>query len=763
MGKGISMSVKFTAGMFFRSCVFVLLMLVVKGLNAQVLTGVIRDQGGKPVLAANIFINQSQQHTHSNELGFFRLPGVVAGDTLHISSLGYGPQSVVISAENFSREMQITLEEVEYDLSQINISDHRHSTRQLARFDLRANPVTSSQEILMQVPGLVIGQHAGGGKAEQLFLRGFDLDHGTDINITVDGMPVNMVSHAHGQGYADLHFLIPEVIDRVNYEKGPYQTRVGNLATAGQVAFETLDRLEESSLNVEWGRYNTLRLLGLVDLSPKESNTNGYLAMEKLMTDGPFDAPQDLHRLNLMTRISHELETGDRFSLIASRFSSRWNASGQIPQRAVEQGLIGRFGAIDNTEGGETSRTNVAITHSKNLGSGAFMKSNAYYIHYDFDLFSNFTFYLNDPHNADQIRQKERRDLVGFTSSIFKDLYLGTHFTSLKAGAGLRYDQISDISLDHTLNRKTLLESIYQGDILENNLFTFFDATVDLGRFTFNPGIRLDHFKFDYDDHLQPAYQYQSKDLVVVSPKLTLTYSQSRNWQYFLKVGKGFHSNDTRGIITSQANPETNNHKLVPSAYGADLGTVWRPGKRIVMTTALWYLWSEQEFVYVGDEGIVEASGQSRRLGVDLGARVQLDDRWFVYADYNYARARSVDEPAGSDYIPLAPNTTLSGGISYRQAQGLNGGIRFIMLGDRPANEDYSLTASGYFRVDANVHYNLKHFTVGLVVQNLLNTEWYEAQFATQSRLLHETRSVEEIHFTPGIPFAPRLKVSYRF
>ncbi len=732
-------------------------------LEAQILSGVIKDQRGRPVLSAHVVINSTQEHTHSNEFGTFKIPGVQLGDTLHTSSLGYGEDELIIQQDDLEHGVQIILSEVDYDLSQINISDHHYSTRQLARFDLKTNPVTSSQEVLTTVPGLIIGQHAGGGKAEQLFLRGFDLDHGTDINITVDGMPINMVSHAHGQGYADLHFIIPEVVDRVNYEKGPYLARVGNQATAGHVSLETMDRLEASSLNLEYGRYNTLRMLGLVDLSQKNGKTDGYLAIENLMTDGPFNSSQDFHRSNLMAKFGHEMENGDRISLLASRFSSRWNASGQVPQRAIDQGLIDRFGAIDDTEGGETSRTNFALTHSKSLGRSAFLKSNAYYINYDFELFSNFTFYLEDPENGDQIRQKENRNIAGFTSTYFDDFYLGSHYTSIQAGAGLRYDQISDVELSHTLNRKTTLESIYRGDVLESNLFGFYEASIDFGRFTLNPGVRIDHFKFDYNDHLQTRYDYQSKTHNVISPKLIMTYSQNKKWQHFLKLGKGFHSNDSRGIIASANAPETGDYKSVPAAYGADLGTIWRLQKRLVITSALWILLSDQEFVYVGDAGIVEASGRSRRLGVDLGARVQLNDHWFVYGDYNYAYARSTDEPSGSDYIPLAPIYTLTGGITYRNDQGLTGGLRFVNVGDRPANEDYSILAEGYFRVDANLQYDFKHLTLGVVIQNLLNTEWNATQFATESRLFNESASVEEIHLTPGIPFAPRLKFSYRF
>jgi len=732
-------------------------------LLAQGIEGSITDQKGRPISVVNVYIGDGLQHTHTNELGFFELKEVSIGDTLSISSLGFSIKKLVIGKEHFDGRFTIKMDEALYDLSQVVISDAGSTSRQLSKLDLKTNPVGSSQEILQQVPGLIIGQHAGGGKAEQLFLRGFDLDHGTDIEISVDGMPVNMVSHAHGQGYADLHFLIPEVVERITYSKGPYESSNGNFSTAGSVAFQTRDRLEESSINLEYGRYNTLRMLGLIDLSSQEGPVSGYLAIENLQTDGPFDASQDFNRLNLMSKLNYDLGNGDQLSLSASRFNSSWNASGQIPQRAIESGLITRFGAIDDTEGGTTSRTNFAVSHTKSLGQRSFLKSNAYLVNYDFELFSNFTFFLNDPENGDQIKQKESRNIAGLSTRLFKETYLGKRAVSLQAGAGFRSDDMSDSELSHTADRSTLLDAIYLGDIQETNLYAFTDVSVDFGKLSITPGVRMDHFKFDYHDKLSANYSYRSVDQGHISPKLQMTYHPSRNWHHFFKIGKGFHSNDTRGIVSQSLGNDSGKFKTVPAAYGADLGSTWAPVSRLLLTGTLWYLFSDQEFVYVGDEGVVEASGRSQRIGVDFGIRAQLSDHLFLYGDYNFAHARSIDEPEGEDRIPLAPVHTATGGVNYRMARGLNAGLKMVFVSDRPALEDYSLVAKGYFRTDANVQYEFEHFSVGVVVQNLFNTDWNETQFATESQLAGETASVEEIHFTPGIPFAPRLKVGYRF
>jgi hypothetical protein len=740
---------------------FTLLLLSIYSYSGNI-EGVVHDESGFPVISANVYIDQGRVHTHTDELGYFIITNVDIGDTLHISNIGYQSISRSIVAEDLQHPLEIKLLETSYGLDQVVISSNTNTQGQLLELDLKVNPVTNSQEILQRVPGLVIGQHAGGGKAEQLFLRGFDLDHGTDINISVDGMPVNMVSHAHGQGYADLHYLIPEVVDRIDYGKGPYQTTVGNFATAGQVAFHTKERLEGSSIGLEYGRYNTLRMLGLLDLFGEKGPSSGYIAFENLQSDGPFEASQDFQRINLLVKYGYTTPIGDKISLTASHFNSSWNASGQIPTRAVDLGLITRFGSIDDTEGGFTGRTNYSVAYTKNLGNRTLVKSQAYFIDYDFELYSNFTFFLNDPINGDEIKQREERNIIGFKTKILKEGFFSHHYFSLEGGIDLRRDKVDELELSHTIGRSTQLESIYLGNILETNAGVFVDGTINFGHLTINPGLRLDHFKFDYQDQLAQRYSYVSKTAQQVSPKLAFFYSPNNRWQHFLKLGKGFHSNDTRSV-TSQELGQLSPGKILPSAYGIDIGSTWSPVSRLFFSSTLWYLHSDQEFIYVGDEGIVEPSGMTKRMGIEVGLRTQLTKALFLFGDYNYAKPRSIEEERGQDRVPLAPIHTASAGVVYRGSTGLSAGMRFIYLGDRPATETYSLTADGYFKVDLNVQYDFKRFSIGGAVQNLLNAKWNETQFATESRLQGETESVEEIHFTPGIPFAPRLKLSYRF
>ena len=733
---------------------YIVLLLFCASLNAQNLTGTVTNQAGQALENVNIYNLNNGKHTHTNANGSFVLPSVAVHDSIAFSRLGFGTQYLVVNKRN---AINISLAEASTSLDQVVLTSEVNSLSSVVAVDLKLNPVKSSQEILRKVPGLFIGQHAGGGKAEQIFLRGFDVDHGTDVAISVDGMPVNMVSHAHGQGYADLHFVIPETIDNIDFGKGAYYADKGNFNTAGYVDLRLKESLDASSLSLEAGQFNTSRLTGMFSLID-EQNHSAYLASEIYLTDGPFESPQDFNRINVLGKYTFTDANKDKITLTASHFQSKWDASGQIPQRAVDQGLIGRFGAIDDTEGGQTSRSNLTLQHLKNLEHNAVLKTNAYLSKYDFELYSNFTFFLEDPINGDQIKQKEERFIAGLQSTYErKHIALGATRLDYQAGVGFRYDNIDDVSLSHTVNRQTLLDRLAFGDVDELNAFAFLNTEFKTGKFTFNPAVRLDYFKFDYYDKLTETYDNQSESKVAFSPKFNTVFAPSQNWQLFLKTGIGFHSNDTRVVVANGG------EEILPAAYSADLGTIIKPIPRLALNATLWTLFLDQEFVYVGDAGIVEPSGKTRRMGVEAGARYQLTDWLYVFADANYTNARSTEEAAGEDYIPLAPKFTSAGGLSVDNLSGFSGSLGYRWLGDRAANEDNSIVAEGYFVTDFNLNYTIENWTLGVIVENLFDTSWNETQFATESRLFNEPASVEEIHFTPGTPFYLRGKITYKF
>jgi outer membrane receptor protein involved in Fe transport len=742
-----------------RILILIVLLALCNTVLAHEINGTITTENNTPIEGINIYNQTTGSYAFTNISGYFELDDISVGDNIIISGLGYRTQEITILENQLDSTIKLVMEETPVSLDQVVLVSKLNVLSQYANVDIKTNPIKSAQEVLRKVPGLIIGQHAGGGKAEQIFLRGFDVDHGTDIAISTDGLPVNLPSHAHGQGYADLHFVIPETIDNINFGKGPYYADIGNFNTAGFIELNTKKFINDNLIKVEVGQYNTLRAVNLFKISESE-NSSAYVASELVMTDGVFESPQNFNRFNILGRYNFNNYEDEELTLSFSHFQSKWDASGQIPTRAVEQGLISRFGAIDDTEGGLTSRSNIWVNHTKQLNEHERLKSKAFISKYDFELYSNFTFYLVDPVNGDQIKQKESRTILGAESVYGRTFHIEDHDIQLSfdAGLGFRYDDVNDVELSRTKNRRETLERLAFGDIDELNGYLFLNSNFKTKKWTLNPGMRLDYFKFDYVDFLVDSYETLSKTQVIFSPKFNTIFAASSNLQLFGKLGYGFHSNDAR-VVTANNGKET-----LPSAFGADLGAIYKPLDRLVLNTALWTLFSEQEFVYVGDAGIVEPSGKSRRYGVDFGFRYQILDWLFLNSDINYTIARSIDEPNGQDFIPLAPDLTSSGGITINDLGKFSGGLNYRLVDDRPANEDNSIIAEGYFVTDFNLNYSFaKNWTFGLIIENLFDVDWNETQFATETRLFNEPAGVEEITFTPGNPFFLRANLTVRF
>lgn len=737
-----------------------ILMSFLGTLSAHELNGTVVDEMNIPIDGVGIFNKTTGGYTYTNVSGYFELDDISLGDVIMFNNLGFQNQEITIDTSQLDATIQITMVESAVSLDQVVLVSKLNILSKLVNIDVQANPVKSSQEILRKVPGLIIGQHAGGGKAEQIFLRGFDVDHGTDVAINVDGLPVNLPSHAHGQGYADLHFLIPETIANIDFGKGPYYANKGNFNTAGYIDLNIKNKIDSNSFTLEAGQFNSIRAVGLLKVSEGEYS-NAYIASEVVLTDGYFDSPQNFNRVNILGRYNFNNYKDEELTLSISHFQSKWDASGQIPQRAVDQGLISRFGAIDDTEGGTTSRSNIWLNHTKQLDEHQRIKTKAFVSTYNFELFSNFTFFLNNPVDGDQIRQFENRTIIGLETAYQTNFHIENHDEQLsfETGIGFRYDDNNDVQLSRTRNRRELLSRLAFGEVDELNGYGFASLTYKTKHWRFIPGVRLDYFKFGYTDFLQPAFSNRQEDDLIVSPKFNVIYNPTQNFQLFFKSGFGFHSNDSRVVTNIDATEDT-----LPKAFGVDLGTVFKPTDRLVINAALWGLGLEQEFVYVGDESIVEPSGRSRRFGVDFGVRYQLTDWLFANADINYTYARSIDENDGEDFIPLAPDLTSGGGLTVRGLGKFSGSINYRLVDDRPANEDNSIVAEGYFVTDLNINYNFsKNWSFGIIVENLFDTEWNETQFATETRLRNEVNSFEEITFTPGTPFALRGKISVSF
>jgi len=722
----------------------------------------------EPIEYAGISTGTPGRTAITDKYGNFQLSLRSDTATLQVSCIGYNRQ--VVRAVSAGSPITIMLTRGAVDLKEVIISpdQNNNSFHTLSALDLNLRPVNSSQDLMRLVPGLFIAQHMGGGKAEQIFVRGFDADHGTDINVSVDGMPVNMVSHIHGQGYADLHFLIPETVSAFDYGKGPYYTEKGDFATAGYLNYNTKDALDHSLVSIESGQFNTFRAVALIDLlnaNAKKNGENAYIAGEYNYTDGAFKLPEHYKRYNLFGKYSLRLGDNNKLSFSASTFGTSWVASGEIPERAVAAGTtaidangnaykipeiadpIGRFGTIDSAQGGKTSRSNIVAKLATGLKNNWTMENQLYYTHYNFLLHVNTSFFAEDSLGGEQ-QQHETRDMYGYNGKLTKRNYIGKNILTSTLGLGTRFDRTYGTERSDVTEQYKLLDYIELGDIKENNTNIYLDETLESGKWLFNAGARVDGFNFNFHD--------STKTNLIVSPKVNIQYTVDDNIQFYLKAGKGFHSNNAITVIGN------NGFETLPAAYGADLGLNWKPFTHLYLNAAVWYLYLQQEFVY-SDDGTIVPGGKTKREGLDVSARYQLAKWLFADLNLNLARPRLADSVAGHGYLALAPTFTSTGGLDFKFANGVNGGLSYRYMHSRPGNNTNTLIADGYYVTDLKINYTQKRYEIGLSIENLLNTKWNEFEAEEVSQLKGETVPVDQMSFTPGTPFFAKLRVAVFF
>ena len=713
----------------------------------------------EPIEFAVISIGEKGKNTITDKQGNFQIALPKDSAVIYISIIGYQSQSVDITKT--AKSLLIALERGAVDLKAVTITSQSNnaSFHTISSIDLNLRPVNSAQDLMRLVPGLFLGEHHGGGIAEHIFFRGFDADHGTDVNVSVDGMPLNLVSHVHGQGFSDLHFLIPELGAHYEFGKGPYYADHGDFTTAGYVAFRTYDALDKSTVKLEGGQFNTGRVMAMINLlsdKVRQKGQSAYLAGEAVYTDGPFDFPQHFNRLNLFGKYNVNLSSKKRLTVTLSTFSSGWRSSGEIPERAVDTGMVGRFGYIDSLQGGYTSRTNVIAKLSSSISDNLSLENQIYYSRYFFNHHYDDTFFAEDTVNGDQLRQRESRDVFGYNGKLTHRTYLSNDIHLVSAfGAGWQLNKIYNSELSHTINKNTVLDYRQLGNVDEMVLNTYLDENLRIGKWSLNGGVRLDYLYFNYMDKLNP--QQPSKNKVIASPKLNIEYTSDSRVQLYLKTGKGFHSNDVNVVIASDGK------KILPAAYGADFGVNWKPFPHLFINAALWYLYLEQEFVYNADDGTIGPGDKTRRQGIDLSARYQFTSWLFANVDVNISKARDIEAPKGNDYLPLGVPLSSTGGLDFKFANGFNGAISYRYMKDRPANEDNSLVAKGYFVTDLTAYYTKRKYEIGLEIQNLFNAKWREEQFEVTSRLRNESQPVDDINFTSGTSFFAKLKLAIFF
>jgi outer membrane receptor protein involved in Fe transport len=654
-------------------------------------------------------------------------------------------QATAVSDPDLSRAPASSIAEVVVDVARPISAASSLSVRDR---DFALRPIGSVQDILRVTPGLVMVQHSGGGKANQYFLRGFDADHGTDVALSIDGVPINMVSHAHGQGFSDTNFIIAEVVERVEITKGPYFAAQGDFATAGSVNLVSRDAFEHSSLGFGVSGspgQGGPGYRGVAIASPEFESTRAIFAAEIGRSEGPFDNPEHWDKYKLFNKVHVTLSDKTTVNLGELSYASNWNGSGQIPDRAVQQGLISRWGAIDPDEGGNTARHQMFAQLQSRPSDNSSVEALAYLGTYRFNLFSNFTLFLNNTETGDEIEQVDRRTFFGgrVKYRIVHDLS-GLRFDTT-IGADTRSDDIHN-ELWNT-SARVPQELVVSTDTHQTFLGAFLNEEITPVRWLrLNLGGRADLLSFAVDDRktpvqelgaLSPAsgvgadHQFSPKASLIVTP----VESDSLNLDLYLNYGSGFHSNDVRGAFTQVAvSPLTR-------AKGEEFGVRARLWQRWDLAAALWRLDLAQETVWVGDEGTTEVGDATRRQGIELETRYEFTSWLAADLDLTFTQSELRRNAGNGNGLALAPKRTWSGGVSARHSLGPGtgrAGIRFYGIGDRPASDDGVIVAPGFTQFDAHVGYRHRWFDIALDVENLLDGRYRSAQFDTVSRLPNE-------------------------
>jgi outer membrane receptor protein involved in Fe transport len=618
--------------------------------------------------------------------------------------------------------------------------------------------------VLESIPGVVVTQHSGSGKANQYFLRGFNLDHGTDFAVHVDGMPVNLPSHGHGQGYADLNFLIPELVDHIHYRKGPYFADEGDFSAAGTAHVDLARALSGSTAQLTAGSFGYRRTLFTGGSELADGNLLGALEIGR--DDGPWLNPEKLRKLNALARYTQGSDRNG-FSLTAMAYASQWNATDQIPLRAVNDGRLPRFGAADPTDGGRSSRYSLSSEWNRSDDSGR-TRASAYLIRSRLDLFSNFTYFLADPVNGDQFEQVDRRSVAGGDLSRSWTTPFGGRQIEHSVGARLRHDDISQVGLFNTVAR-TRTGTVRSDAVRQTSLGLYYQASIPWTPWLRSQlGLRSDVYRFRVASD-NPANS-GTAGAALASPKLGLVFGPWSEVEYFVNYGHGFHSNDARGT-TLTVDPATGNpaERVQPlvRAKGGEIGLRAVPLRGLQTSIALWRLELDSELVFAGDAGTTEANRPSRRQGIEWTNSYK--PHRLVTLDFDlalsHARFAGSDPSSAGDRIPGAMDKTVSTGIGYGGKEGWSGEVRLRYFGPRPLIEDNSQRSGSSTLVNARAGYAVnKQFKLGMEVLNLFNRKVDDITYFYTSRLPGEAAAgVDDKHFHPAEPRTLRFSAVLHF
>ncbi|SMF97446.1 Outer membrane receptor proteins, mostly Fe transport [Methylomagnum ishizawai] len=683
------------------------------------------------------------------------------GAALHLLA---GPVSAHPQPAEEQEPESVNLETVEVEgraADLLGVADSA-SQGQVGQPEFKYRPLSRVGELVEVVPGAVATQHSGSGKANQFFLRGFNLDHGTDFNATLDGVPMNLRTHAHGQGYLDLNSIIPELVDKVDYGKGPYYAEQGDFASAGYAQFHTFHRLAEGIAKFTGGEYDYYR--GVLANSNHLGRGDLLYAGEVAFFEGPWKQPEESGKYNGMIRYTID-EEDFGLSVNGKAYRSNWIATNQIPKRDVQAGLLDLYGTMDPSDGGKTDRYSLS-GNVWSKGDGYKNQLNLYALYYDLDLYSNFTGYLDDPVNGDQLNQHERRVVAGGEGEqTWFNRVLGFDMDN-SVGFQVRYDNISNLTLNHTVNRR-FLASISVDDVDETSLsFYFKNQTHWLSWFRSIAGLRSDTFFFDVTDKLHPQ-DSGSQTSSMVSPKLSLVFGPWAETEFFLNFGYGFHSNDARGV-TNHYDPldPTMPVKGAPGLAkqrGAEGGlrTQYIPG--LVSTLAVWYLHSDSELVFLGDAGTTEPTGQSERYGVEWTNYYKPNDWLTLDADFAFTSAHYQDVPHSESDIPNSVGQVIGAGVVALLPYDFFATARVRYFGHVPLNETGTAYMGDTTLVNLGAGYQYQKLKFEVDVFNLFDSKANDIAYYYESRYPQNAAAAEGIMIHPVMPRQVRATITLNF
>jgi len=642
-------------------------------------------------------------------------------------------------------------------------------------------PLLRPGEVLEAIPGMVVTQHSGDGKANQYFLRGYNLDHGTDFATSVDGVPVNMPTNAHGQGYSDLNFLIPELVQQIDYRKGTYFAENGDFSAAGSADILYRNTLPSPILNLTLGSFDYRRVLLAgstpVSLPAWATADSGNIsaagptllgAVEVLSENGPWRLPEDMHKFNGLTRLS-DGDAARGWSIDLNAYDAHWDSTDQVPLSLIQSGALCQFCALDTSDGGYSGR-DILSGEWHTQDANGYTKVSAYAEHYRLQLFSDFTYFELRPDTGDQFEQAESRNLVGtkiargWTGSLFG------HDSTTEAGFQLRHDHI-DVGLFNTEDRIPF-QTVNDNRVNETEAAVYLEnTTVWSDWFRSQIGIRQDDIHLGLTEFNIPQNTGDASGNRT-SPKLALVFGPWAKTEFFLDAGDGFHSNDARGVIyridPTTGGPASPVPPLV-GAFGQEIGVRTEIIPGLQSSLSLWRLNSESELVYDADSavGSTTPNGASKRYGVEWNNHAVIND-WLLFdADLAWTHARFAnnnDNGELGDHIPNAVPKVASLGLTVHDVDNWSGDIKLRYIGKYPLSQDNTLVGSSAIVTNLRLQRTLtSSVSLTLDVLNLFDRRYYDIEYEQDYRASLASAPVPDgITVHPGEPREVRLSLDLK-